>query len=251
MACFDPKCPCSNAPKCKCQLDWDIRCVCQPSDVWNCPVRVNTAVWLIDNDEDLHILARKRDFEGVRGWFDIDDEVSFHRTVSLYCDQMMDELCEEYVNRMPVVESPKYYSDSRDFDAIIVHMDANENMEQRRELSLWKQKKIEAELRIIKLAHDEEEKEEETCYSCEETKTDNWYYNLTPKKNAPVCTACRDREETCRCCEIKYPYYQIKHDSGGKYLCITCDNECPCADSKCGTVCPAVSKIVDALATKA
>ena len=98
---------------------------------------------------------------------------------------------------------------------------------------------------------EEEEEEEETCYSCEETKTDNWYYNLTPKKNAPVCTDCRNREETCDCCDMKYPYYQIKHDGGGKYVCITCDNECSCHDSKCGTICPAISKIVDALATKA
>ena len=106
-------------------------------------------------------------------------------------------------------------------------------------------------MRFYDEEEEEEEEEEETCYSCEETKTDIWYYNCTPVKNAPVCTACRDREETCRCCEIKYPYYQIKHDGGGKYLCITCDDECPCHDSKCGTVCPAVSKIVDAMATKA
>lgn len=90
---------------------------------------------------------------------------------------------------------------------------------------------------------------EETCVCCEETKTDEFYYNLTPKKNAPVCTACRDREETCRCCEIKYPYYQIKHDGGGKYLCITCDNECPCADTKCGSICPAVANMLNALAS--
>ena len=154
MACFDPKCPCSNAPKCKCTVDWDVRCVCQPSDVWNCPVRVNTAVWLIDNDEDLHMRARKRDFEGVKGWFDTEDEVSFHRTVSLYCDQMIDELCKEYVDNMPLVESPRYYRDGRDFDAIIAHMDANENMDEQRELSLWKQKKIEAELRILYLLNE-------------------------------------------------------------------------------------------------
>jgi len=95
---------------------------------------------------------------------------------------------------------------------------------------------------------EEEEEEEEICYSCEETKIDKWYYNLIPKKNTPVCTACRDREETCDCCNMKYPYYQIKHDGGGKYVCITCDNECPCHDCKCGTVCPAITKIIDGLA---
>jgi hypothetical protein len=98
--------------------------------------------------------------------------------------------------------------------------------------------------------YDEEEEEEETCVSCEETKTDEFYYNLTPKKNAPVCTACRDREETCRCCDIKYPYYQIKHDGGGKYLCITCDNEYPDGhDLKTASTCPALLKIIDTLAS--
>jgi len=129
MSCFDPKCACSNAPKCKCTVDWDIRCVCQPSDVWNCPVRVNTALWLIDNDEDLHIAVRDRlDFEGVRGWFDKDDEESFHRVVSLYCDDVIDELT-HYIENEP---------DSATHD-------------DRQKLSLWKQKKIEAELRIIYL----------------------------------------------------------------------------------------------------
>ena len=92
-------------------------------------MRVNTAVWLIDNDEDLHIAARKRDFEGVKGWFDMmDDEVSFHRTVSLYCDDMIDELT-HYIENEPDSATAK----------------------DRDELALWKQKKIEAELRIIYL----------------------------------------------------------------------------------------------------
>jgi hypothetical protein len=92
-------------------------------------VRVNTALWLIDNDEDLHIAVRDRlDFEGVRGWFDKDDEESFHRVVSLYCDDVIDELT-HYIENEP---------DSATHD-------------DRQKLSLWKQKKIEAELRIIYL----------------------------------------------------------------------------------------------------
>lgn len=42
---------------------------------------------------------------------------------------------------------------------------------------------------------EKEEEEEETCVSCGETKTDNWYYNTTPIKNAPVCTDCREERE--------------------------------------------------------
>jgi len=98
MSCYDPKCPCSNAPKCKCQPDWDVRRVCPPGDTWNCPVRVNTAVWLIDNDADLHEAAYKRqNFDGIRGWFDPDDEVSFWKTVALYCQERIDELRSEEV----------------------------------------------------------------------------------------------------------------------------------------------------------
>ena len=245
MACFDPKCSCSNAPKCKCQLDWDIRSVCQPSDVWNCPVRVNTAVWLIDNDEDLHILARKRDFEGVRGWFDIEDEVSFHRTVSLYCDQM------------------------------ILELDSEEGDKEKEELARWKQKKIEAELRIIKLAHDEEKKcsdcgkfNKEGSYSEDDEECKNWicedcyglYCGCHGKKG---CEEAEDEEEEdtekadleeeqqkCDCCEIYYPESMLELE-GGKYMCEECRDECPCYDPKCGSICPGVCKIVDALATKA
>lgn len=99
MSCYDPSCPCSNAPKCKCQLDWDLRCVCPPGeDGWNCPVRVNTAVCLIDNDEDLYKAAReRRNFDGIRGWFDHSDEVSFWKTVALYSQNMIDELRSEEV----------------------------------------------------------------------------------------------------------------------------------------------------------
>jgi hypothetical protein len=98
MSCYDPTCPCSNAPKCKCQLDWDVRCVCPPGDSWNCPVRVNTAVWLIDNDADLHKAAReRRRFDGILGWFNIDDRVSFWKTVALYSQNMIDELQSEEV----------------------------------------------------------------------------------------------------------------------------------------------------------
>jgi hypothetical protein len=93
MACYDRKCPCSNAPRCKCETSWDVRCVCLPGEgTWNCPIRSNTAAWLIDNDENLHIRARKRDFEGIRGWFEFDDEEGYYTTVKLYCEQMIEEL---------------------------------------------------------------------------------------------------------------------------------------------------------------
>lgn len=171
MACFDPKCPCSNAPKCKCTVDWDIRVVCQPSDVWNCPVRVNTAVWLIDNDEDLYRSARKRDFDGVKGWFDTEDEISFHRTVSLYCDQMIDEY-QDLVDRQAErrQEDTKMFGELlrtqfgeeegnrriqlRNNDKVLWLLKDENDMEEKIELSLWKQKKIEAELRILYLLNE-------------------------------------------------------------------------------------------------
>ena len=39
------------------------------------------------------------------------------------------------------------------------------------------------------------EAEEETCVKCKETKTEDWYYNTTDVKNAPVCEDCRDKDE--------------------------------------------------------
>lgn len=73
------------------------------------------------------------------------------------------------------------------------------------------QKEIETALRAIKLAHD-------------------------------------DKEQKCDCCEITYPGSRIDYE-GGKYMCKSCQEECPCYDSECGSVCPAVNQIVDALAT--
>ena len=84
----------------------------------------------------------------------------------------------------------------------------------------------------------EEEITENTCGSCGETKIDTFYDFLLPEKNTLICTDCRTREETCRCCKIKYIYYAILWDSPGKFICRTCDKECPCDDPKCGAMCP-------------
>jgi hypothetical protein len=79
-----------------------VRQVCPPGDTWNCPVRVNTALWLIDNDADLHEAASKRmDFEVVRSWFNLDDEVSFWKTIALFCQEEIDELREEEICEDP------------------------------------------------------------------------------------------------------------------------------------------------------
>lgn len=93
MSCYDRRCPCSNAPKCKCQPHWDVLRVCLPSDTWNCPVRVQTAAWLIDDDKELHEAAREqRRFDGISGWFGPDDQVSFWKTVALYSQGRIDRL---------------------------------------------------------------------------------------------------------------------------------------------------------------
>jgi len=41
------------------------------------------------------------DFEVVRSWFNLDDEVSFWKTVVLYCQEKMDELREEEICEDP------------------------------------------------------------------------------------------------------------------------------------------------------
>ena len=78
---------------------------------------------------------------------------------------------------------------------------------------------------------------EETCISCEETKRDIFCYTK-PRYKGPVCKTCVERQETCRCCEIVYRYYQLKWEGHGKFICTTCDEECPCDDPKCGAMCP-------------
>ena len=52
---------------CNCEPDDDVRKVCriaQPT-FHTCPVRIQTAVWIIDNDSDFHASAIKGDFEFV------------------------------------------------------------------------------------------------------------------------------------------------------------------------------------------
>ena len=39
---------------------------------------------------------------------------------------------------------------------------------------------------------------EETCVKCKETKTEDWYYNTTDVKNAPVCEDCRDKDDAAK-----------------------------------------------------
>ena len=89
---------------CTCEINWDVRCVCHPDgEHWkNCPVRVNTALWLIDNDETLYLSARERgDFTGIRDWFK-NDNTSYQQVIVSYCNQMIDELCEEYRQQLAV-----------------------------------------------------------------------------------------------------------------------------------------------------
>jgi hypothetical protein len=40
---------------------------------------------------------------------------------------------------------------------------------------------------------EEEEEEEATCTDCNETKTEDWSWNTTPVKNAPVCGDCLNK----------------------------------------------------------
>jgi len=69
--------------------------VCPPGDGWNCPVRVNTALWLIDNDADLDQDAQKMSFDRIKGWFNLDDQVSFWETVALYSQERIEDLQEK------------------------------------------------------------------------------------------------------------------------------------------------------------
>jgi hypothetical protein len=47
---------------CNCKPDWDVRCVCHPMNkTWkNCPVRVNTAYWLLSNEYEIYKMIEKK-----------------------------------------------------------------------------------------------------------------------------------------------------------------------------------------------
>ena len=71
--------------------------VCQPTGdaVWNCPIRHETALWLLDKDERLYRAARRRDFSLIKNWFEPEDELTYWVVIEMYCIKMLDELCDE------------------------------------------------------------------------------------------------------------------------------------------------------------
>ena len=65
-----------------CSGNWDVRCCCEincPAKNSNlqfkrCPMKINTILFHIGNDEDLYLCATNDEFEYIQEYFDITDE---------------------------------------------------------------------------------------------------------------------------------------------------------------------------------
>lgn len=118
---------------CNCTTNFDIRCRCTPYNTdyfYGCPVRVDTAVWLLDNNEELHTKARKRDFTILREWGFVEEDI--RNAELIYVNDMIEEMG---------------YDESE-------------------EALLWKQKQIEIRLRLLVI----QARPMIKCTGCEETK---------------------------------------------------------------------------------
>lgn len=138
---------------CRCTLEFDIRCRCTPTynygEFQNCPVRIDTAVWLIDNESDTHVAARQRDFTMLCRWFHL--EVDRRQAELIYVDNMIEEICKDYIERLPVSIAREH--DYTEEDWIEADMACNEQEKQRQELIRWLQRRIELRIRIRNLEH--------------------------------------------------------------------------------------------------
>jgi hypothetical protein len=139
---------------CHCTTDFDIRCRCTPYTLDNrfvkCPVRVDTAVWLLDNDEELHTRARERDFGILTEWFN--EEIDIRNAELIYTSDMLEELG---------------YDESE-------------------EALLWKQKEVEIRLRIIVLQS--QPPVQIQCVECKQDKP--LYTHILDDETLPCCRDC-------------------------------------------------------------
>jgi len=78
---------------CNCTTDKDIRGRCNPNRLEafrKCPIRVDTAVWLLDNMEpEIYDLAQQRKFPILQRWFD--KEVDIRETEQLYAKCVLED----------------------------------------------------------------------------------------------------------------------------------------------------------------
>jgi hypothetical protein len=90
--------------------------VCQPgTEAFKvCPVRENTALWLIDNDSDIYHDAQKDVYIRIRPWFA--DDVDYYGTIGSYVNDKMEEMCDGYVNDLSSedeAELTKFFDDNK------------------------------------------------------------------------------------------------------------------------------------------
>ena len=133
---------------CSCKKDWDVRVVCQPGTAAFkvCPVRENTALWLIDNDSDIYRDAQRDVYSRIRFWFA--DDFEYYDVVADYVDIKIDEMCEGYVNDLSAEDEAEYTKFMDDDDKTTALQWVMYNMARRglddefHQLFVWNQRSI-------------------------------------------------------------------------------------------------------------
>ena len=139
---------------CHCTTAFDIRCRCLPMDNLQhfqvCPARIDTAVWLTDNDNDTHMAARRGDFTHLLTWFPSTHQELDRREVELiYTNSMLEEIGKDYIDQLPVSIAREHEWDEEEW--IEDDMACNNKETERQVYMRWIQKRIECKLRIFRL----------------------------------------------------------------------------------------------------
>jgi hypothetical protein len=121
--------------------------VCQPGTAAFkvCPVRENTALWLIDNDSDIYRDAQRDVYSRIRFWFA--DDFEYYDVVADYVDIKIDEMCEGYVNDLSAEDEAEYTKFMDDDDKTTALQWVMYNMARRglddefHQLFVWNQRK--------------------------------------------------------------------------------------------------------------
>lgn len=135
---------------CHCTTTFDVRCRCNPDDYEAfqiCPVRVDTALWLLDNDDETCRAARQCKFPILYEWFHQD--LDRQEVILLYTQSMLEEIGKCYIDELPVSIAREHEWDEEDW--IVDDMECNGKEAERQEYILWIQKRIECKLRIFRL----------------------------------------------------------------------------------------------------
>lgn len=124
--------------------------MCQPgTEAFKvCPVRENTAVWLIDNDSDIYHDALKDVYRRIRFWFA--NDVDYYSVIHSYVNDKIEQMCDGYLSDLSsedAAECNKFMDDNNTGSTlrwIMYHMASKGLDDEFHQLFVWNNRKQES-----------------------------------------------------------------------------------------------------------